>query len=55
MLRPSPNHGTQRLPNDDDDDELIKLDLIQITHKGGREEGSMSGTSIREGWEGRWR
>ena len=22
MLRPSPNHGTQRLPNDDDDDSL---------------------------------
>ena len=22
MLRPSPNHRTQRLPNDDDDDEL---------------------------------
>ena len=22
MLRPSPNHGTQRLPNDDDDDGL---------------------------------
>ena len=22
MLRPSPNHGTQRLPNDDDDDVL---------------------------------
>ena len=21
MLRPSPNHGTQRLPNDDDDDD----------------------------------
>ena len=21
VLRPSPNHGTQRLPNDDDDDE----------------------------------
>ena len=21
MLRPSPNHGIQRLPNDDDDDE----------------------------------
>ena len=20
MLRPSPNHGTQRLPNDDDDE-----------------------------------
>ena len=26
MLRPSPNHGTQRLPNDDDDD------CIQIRH-----------------------
>ena len=24
MLRPSPNHGTQRLPNDDDDDEASK-------------------------------
>ena len=23
--------------------------------KGGREEGSMSGTRTREGWEGRWR
>ena len=23
MLRPSPNHGTQRLPNDDDDDLYI--------------------------------
>ena len=23
MLRPSPNHGTQRLPNDDDDDEVL--------------------------------
>ena len=21
MLRPSPNHGTQRLPNDDDNDD----------------------------------
>ena len=21
MMRPSPNHGTQRLPNDDDDDD----------------------------------
>ena len=21
MLKPSPNHGTQRLPNDDDDDD----------------------------------
>ena len=27
MLRPSPNHGTQRLPNDDDD-ELAQSDLI---------------------------
>ena len=25
MLRPSPNHGTQRLPNDDDDE----LNIIQ--------------------------
>ena len=25
MLRPSPNHGTQRLPNDDDDEELVYL------------------------------
>ena len=24
MLRPSPNHGTQRLPNDDDDDGHLK-------------------------------
>ena len=24
MLRPSPNHGTQRLPNDDDDDDDIQ-------------------------------
>ena len=24
MLRPSPNHGTQRLPNDDDDDDEVK-------------------------------
>ena len=23
MLRPSPNHGTQRLPNDDDNNRLI--------------------------------
>ena len=23
MLRPSPNHGTQRLPNDDDDDVYV--------------------------------
>ena len=25
MLRPSPNHGTQRLPNDDDDEEPNRL------------------------------
>ena len=23
MLRPSPNHGTQRLPNDDDDERRV--------------------------------
>ena len=35
MLRPSPNHGTQRLPNDDDDDEidttLIKSSLFNTS------------------------
>ena len=25
MLRPSPNHGTQRLPNDDDDTTISTL------------------------------
>ena len=24
MLRPSPNHGAQRLPNDDDDDDAAE-------------------------------
>ena len=24
MLRPSPNHGTQRLPNDDDDEHVVE-------------------------------
>ena len=28
MLRPSPNHGTQRLPNDDDDDDEINTLLL---------------------------
>ena len=27
MLRPSPNHGTQRLPNDDDDDEFREKNI----------------------------
>ena len=27
MLRPSPNHGSQRLPNDDDDDDDDVLSL----------------------------
>ena len=26
MLRPSPNHGTQRLPNDNDDDDITNRD-----------------------------
>ena len=30
MLRPSPNHGTQRLPNDDDDEPTISL--VQISY-----------------------
>ena len=29
MLRPSPNHGTQRLPNDDDDDDVIPVIPVQ--------------------------
>ena len=29
MPRPSPNHGTQRLPNDDDDDELRKTTTVR--------------------------
>ena len=36
MLRPSPKHGTQRLPNDDDDDGdevlLKKLNLHTYLH-----------------------
>ena len=28
MLRPSPNHGTQRLPNDDDNDDTITTQII---------------------------
>ena len=35
MLRPSPNHGTQRLPNDDDDDDDDDKDGKLITDKGG--------------------
>ena len=27
MLRPSPNHGKQRLPNDDDDDDIYEYHL----------------------------
>ena len=30
MLRPSPNHGTQRLPNDDDDDAKCVCDFLEI-------------------------
>ena len=30
MLRPSPNHGTQRLPNDDDDDDTKIAIFINI-------------------------
>ena len=31
MLRPSPNHGTQRLPNDDDD-EVAKSSFSQLPY-----------------------
>ena len=30
MLRPSPNHGTQRLPNDDDDDDDYLITLVVV-------------------------
>ena len=30
MLRPSPNHGTQRLPNDDDDDVMMNSSFVLI-------------------------
>ena len=30
MLRPSPNHGTQRLPNDDYDMTKIRVGFINI-------------------------
>ena len=30
MLRPSPNHGTQRLPNDDDDDDVTRLVVVDL-------------------------
>ena len=31
MLRPSPNHGTQRLPNDDDDESVFSQTTISPT------------------------
>ena len=30
MLRPSPNHGTQRLPNDDDDDIYMYVGVCTV-------------------------
>ena len=30
MLRPSPSHGTQRLPNDDDDDDINITACINV-------------------------
>ena len=32
MLRPSPNHGTQRLPNDDDDDDDLDYVLMSFLY-----------------------
>ena len=32
MLRPSPNHGTQRLPNDDDDDDDVPVWVAGVGH-----------------------
>ena len=36
MLRPSPNHGTQRLPNDDDDDQNRLISAAQYGFVKGR-------------------
>ena len=36
MLKPSPNHGTQRLPNDDDDDVRVPSSLSTCTSVVGR-------------------
>ena len=44
MLRPSPNHGTQRLPNDDDDD-----DGLSRAAKPFLEVVLQSGTIIQDG------
>ena len=33
MLRPSPNHGTQRLPNDDDDEYVT---ICAVVYKWGK-------------------
>ena len=34
MLRPSPNHGTQRLPNDDDDEHIdLRTCVNFLCHK----------------------
>ena len=30
MLRPSPNHGTQRLPNDDDDESFSECQIFEF-------------------------
>ena len=32
MLRPLPNHGTQQLPNDDDDDIYIYVNMHACMH-----------------------
>ena len=32
MLRPSPNHGTQRLPNDDDDHVCMYSSVCMCVH-----------------------
>ena len=43
MLRPSPNHGTQRLPNDDDDDESkhVNLNSFEKSYFGWRNVGTL--------------
>ena len=33
MLRPSPNHGTQRLPNDDDDESSSRHSMLHVVQR----------------------
>ena len=48
MLRPSPNHRTQRLPNDDDDDPEKGGEGRGGRERGGSERGGRGGREGRD-------